>query len=294
LSNAKPMQIKAVISAAGYGSRFFPLTKAINKCMLPIGSRPVIDYLVAELLLAGVREIAIVTLPGDDQLRRYFTESLLMRRFFENRGWLSKYAPVAELHDRLRGTEFQWFEQPMDGRYGTAVPPLVARSWIAQSDWLLLSGDDLVLREDGGSDLADLVEARARARVAAAIQVASVPIDRVSRYGVVRTRNEGGVRLFDGAVEKPPVETAPSNLVSISRFLVDADFFRFLEALQPEKATGEYTSITALVEYAQTKAVLVHEIAGTYHDCGQPDGWLAANIAAQELELRRRRNGQRH
>ena len=94
---------------------------------------------------------------------------------------------------------------------------------------------------------------------------------------------ESGHLLFDGAVEKPRTELAPSNLVSISRFLLQPDFFDFLDQLEPDSITGEFQSISAIINYARTKSVLVHEIAGQYHDCGQPNGWLAANIAAQKL-----------
>jgi len=277
------MSIKAVISAAGFGTRFFPLTKAVNKCMLAIGNLPVIHFLINELMLAQVSQIAFITLPGDDQLRRYFTESSEMRQFFEKLGWADKYQPISDLHRRLCELDFHWIEQPMDGRYGTAIPAIVARKWVGSSEWLLLSGDDLVLREDGGSDIAELIAARTKAGTSAAIQVAKVPIERVSRYGVIRTRIESGHLLFDGAVEKPRTELAPSNLVSISRFLLQPDFFDFLDQLEPDPITGEFQSISAIINYARTKSVLVHEIAGQYHDCGQPNGWLAANIAAQKL-----------
>ena len=110
------MSIKAVISAAGFGTRFFPLTKAVNKCMLAIGNLPVIYFLINELMLAQVRQIAFVALPGDDQLHRYFTESPEMRQFFIERGWPEKYLPISDLHRRLRGLDLHWIEQPMDGR----------------------------------------------------------------------------------------------------------------------------------------------------------------------------------
>jgi UTP--glucose-1-phosphate uridylyltransferase len=251
--------------------------------MLAIGNLPVIHFLINELLLAQVKQIAFVTLPGDNQLRRYFTESPEMRQFFERCGWSEKYRPIYELHHRLCELDFHWIEQPMDGRYWTAIPAIVARKGVGSSEWLLLSGDDLVLREDGGSDIADLIAARTKACASAAIQVATVPMERVSRYGVIRTRIESGHLLFDGAVEKPRTELAPSNLASISRFLLQPDFYDFLDKIEPDLITGEFQSISAIINYAKTKSVLVHKIAGQYHDCGQPNGWLAANIAAQKL-----------
>jgi UTP--glucose-1-phosphate uridylyltransferase len=277
------MTTKAVISTAGFGSRFFPVSVAVNKALLPILNRPVIDYLVTELVAADVRDIAFVTLPGDDSLRQYFEQSDWVKDYFYARGWESKYAPLAELYDRLAGVRFEWIEQPVDGKYGTAIPGLLAREWIGGDDWFLLSGDDVILRADGGSDLADLALARDKAGTPAAMQVTEVPWDRVSRYGIIKVREQDGVRLLDGAVEKPPADAAPSNLASISRFLLGPDFFDTLEALEPDPKSGEYLSIAALINYAQDHPVHVQTITGEYHDCGQPNGWLEANKAAAAL-----------
>ena len=276
-------QLKAVISTAGFATRFFPVSKVVNKSLLPVWDRPVIDYLITELLAAGVRDIAVVTLPGDDQIRRYVTEVPWVRDYFTNRGWDHKYTPIADLQQRLADVTFEWIEQPIDGRYGTAIPPMLARDWVGDSDWLLVSGDDVVLRADGGSDLADLVAARTAAKTPAAMQVTNVPADRVSRYGIIATRDHHGFPVLNGAVEKPAPEEAPSTLASISRYLLGPDFFDVLAVLKPDPMTGEYLSITALLDYAHTNPVLVHTISGDYYDCGHPGGWLEANNAAAHL-----------
>lgn len=272
-----------MVSTAGFGSRFFPVSVAVNKSMLPILNRPVIDYLVSELVAAGVSEIAFVTLPGDNQIREYFEESSWIKRYFYDHGWASKYAPVAELQERLSGVTFTWIEQPVDGKYGMAVPPLLAREWVGNSDWFLVSGDDVVLRADGGSDLADLVAAREESGMPAALQVTTVPREQVSRYGIIRTREHNGYRVLDGAVEKPSLEDAPSNLAQMSRYFLGPDFFATLDKLDPDPSSGEYLSISALANFAQDNLVLVHTISGEYHDCGQPLGWLKANNAAARL-----------
>jgi UTP--glucose-1-phosphate uridylyltransferase len=276
------MQLKAVISTAGFGTRFFPVTKAVNKSLLPILNRPVIDYLVSDLTAAGVQDIAIVTLPGERQIRTYFEEVGWIKEYFLSRGWDEKYAPVAEVHARYAGVRFTYIEQPLDGKYGTAIPALLARDFVADDHWFLLTGDDVIRRTDGGSELADLVSARAEADVPAAMAVAEVPLDQVSRYGIIRTRDHNGHTVMLNAVEKPKPGEVDSNLASVSRFLLGPDFFPYLEALQPDPKTGEYPSITALIDYAQDHPVLVHRIRGTYYDCGQPAGWLQANLAAAE------------
>jgi UTP--glucose-1-phosphate uridylyltransferase len=279
-------ELKAVVSTAGFGTRMFPVTAAVNKSLLPVGNRPVIDYLLSELVAAGVTEVAIVTMPGDGAIRRYVEPAGWIEKYFHSRGWDEKYAPVAELRERFGRMRFCWIEQPLDGRYGTAIPPLLAREFVGNSDWLLLTGDDVVLRPDGGSDLADLIAARTAADVPAAIQVTELPEENLSRYGIIRTKPHPTVptaTLFDGAVEKPAPGYAASNLASISRFLLRPDFFDYLAALTPDPINNEYLSITALAKYAADNSVLVHPITGTYHDCGNITGLLGANLEAAEI-----------
>lgn len=271
--------VKAVISTAGFGSRMFPVTVAVDKCLMPIGNRPVIDYLISELAAADIRDIAFVTLPGNTQIRRYVEEQEWIKHYFERQGWRAKYEPIAELHKRLSDINFHWIEQPIDGRYGTAVSAALARPFVSDSDWLLLSGDDVVLREDGGSDLADLLAARRDAGTQAAIQVTRVPRNRVSSYGIIRSRQRDGHLMLDDIVEKPNLKHAPSNLANISRFLVGPDFFDYLDALAPDPASGEFYAPDALSAYAINHHVLVHTIDGQYYDCGSIDGWLRANLA---------------
>lgn len=277
--------IKAVVTTAGFGTRMFPVTVAVNKSLLPVGNRPVIDYLLAELLQAGIREIAFVTMPGDDSIRRYVQPPEWIARYFHTRGWAAKYAPVAAVTDRLTNGHFTWIEQPLDSKYGTAVPALLAQDFVGNSDWLLLTGDDIVLRHDGGSDLAELITARDRASAPAAMQVVEVPNERLSNYGIIRTcpsQDQGNQLLLDGVVEKPAHAEAPSNLASISRFLIGPDFFDYLATVEPHPTSKEYLSITALEDYAKAQAVLVQPIKGNYYDCGNTTDWLKANIAVQE------------
>lgn len=272
--------IKAVVTTAGFGTRMFPVTVAVNKSLLPIGNRPVIDYLLTELVHAGVREIAFVTMPGDDSIRRYVQPPEWIARYFHSRGWAEKYAPVEAVTDRLADVQFTWIEQPLDSRYGTAIPALLAQDFVGDSDWLLLTGDDIILRHDGGSDLAELITARQLAGASAAMQVVEVPNERLSRYGIIRgRRGEHDELLLDGVVEKPTPGSAPSNLASISRFLIGPDFFEYLAKVEPHASSKEYLSINALQDYAQQHAVVVAPIAGDYHDCGNTTGWLNANLA---------------
>ncbi|WP_242911463.1 sugar phosphate nucleotidyltransferase [Actinomadura terrae] len=266
---------KAVIAVAGYGSRFFPVAKTINKCMLPVLDRPVLHWAVQDCLRAGVEQIAIITAPGDTQVRHYFTEDAELRDHFQARGWDAKYERIAGLHKLAR---FTFLEQPRDGRYGTAIPPLVAEAFVAGDDFLCMSGDDLLLREDGGSDMADLVAARERAGAAAAVAAAVVPGTAASRYGVLRARS-GGDMILDRLVEKPTDWTAPEAHAYLSRAVLPGDIMTYLGKLTPA-ANGELQITDAINDLAAASPVLIHPTTGTYLDCGDPGGMLAANLAA--------------
>ncbi len=153
--------MKAVIAVAGVGTRFYPIAKTINKCMLPVLDQPVLAYAVADCVAARAAEIAIVTAPGEAgrQVRHYFTEDRGLAAYFAARGWHDWYEPIAHLHDQA---SFTFIQQPRDtSRYGTALPAILAADFIGGDDFFLIAGDDLLLRDDGGSDLADLASVSA-------------------------------------------------------------------------------------------------------------------------------------
>ena len=176
---------KAVIAVAGYGSRFFPIAKTINKCMLPVLNKPILQLAVEDCVRAGIQQIAIVTAPGDSQVRHYFGHDEGMRRHFHERGWDAKYEAIAGLENLA---EFVFLEQPRDGRYGSALPAMVATDFIDGDPFVLMSGDDMVLREDGGCDLSDMVRHRAQTGVPGVIAAATKPGEQAHKYGVFVTR----------------------------------------------------------------------------------------------------------
>jgi UTP--glucose-1-phosphate uridylyltransferase len=237
---------KAVIAVAGFGSRFFPVAKTVNKCMLPVLNRPVVDFAVEDCLAAGVEQ---------------------------------KYEQIADVHRRA---EFTFIEQPRDGRYGTALPAMLAEDFVEDDDFFLIAGDDLLFRADGGSDLADLVEMRERAGVGAALGAAAVPGAEAGRYGVLATRDsETGFSFLDAIVEKPGYFTAPEAYANISRSLLPAAVLPYFHGLQPAK-NGEYQATDAIGEHGKDRDILIHPVRGRYFDCGNTSGWLAANRAVAE------------
>ncbi|MFJ3176771.1 sugar phosphate nucleotidyltransferase [Streptomyces roseus] len=170
--------------------------------MLPILDQPVAAYAVPDCLAAGADQIAIVTGAGETgrQVRRYFTEDISLKDTFTTRGWQEKYQPVAHLHEQA---QFTFIEQPRDGRYGTALPVVLAADFIKGDAFILLAGDDLLLRSDGGHDLVDLTSARTMAGTPGAIAAATVPGGIAHRYGVITPKtNAGGHQVLDSLVER--------------------------------------------------------------------------------------------
>ncbi|MET7345594.1 sugar phosphate nucleotidyltransferase [Streptomyces sp. NPDC087866] len=271
-------RVKAVVAVAGMGSRFFPVAKTINKCMLPVLNEPVVAYAVADCIAAGAHEIAIITAPGETgrQVRHYFTHDHDLEQYFANRGWQAKYQSIAHLHDQA---DFTFIEQPRDDRYGTALPAMIAGDFIGDDDFLLLAGDDLLLRTDGGSDLADLVAARAAAGTPAAVAAATVPGPDAHRYGILSPRTDRGNQVLDAIIEKPADYQQSSAYINISRTLLPGDAVPYFNRLKPA-ANGEYQATDAVEAYARDHDVLIHPIHGQYYDCGNTTGWLAANNAA--------------
>lgn len=270
---------RAVIAVAGMGTRFFPIAKSVNKCMLPVLNQPVLAYAVADCLAAGVREIAIVTSEGEGgrQVRHYFTEDHSMRDYFTTRGWQTKYEPIAHLHDQA---DFRFIEQPRNGdRFGTALPAILAADLIGDQGFYLIAGDDLLLRTDGGSDLADLATARDAAGTVGAIAATTIPGSEAHRYGILKPRStEDDHQILEDLLEKPTAYSAPTAYINISRTLLPPEATAYFEKLTPA-ANGEYQATDAIAAFARDHDVLIHPVAGQYVDCGNPAGWLAANNA---------------
>ncbi|MFD9688421.1 sugar phosphate nucleotidyltransferase [Kitasatospora sp. NPDC059088] len=269
--------LTAVIAAAGVGSRFFPIGKTIPKCMLPVWNRPLLSYTIADCIAAGAERIAVVTAPGEctRQVRHFLTPDPEMERYFAARGWQHKYEPIA----RPLAADITVIEQPRGtGHYGTALPPLCAAEWIRDDDFLLASGDDLLLRLDQGSDLADLVNARRGAHTTGAIAVAVQPSDHPLRYGVIQHRPHAGEHpLMDSVRAWNPGDREHGTAhINISRTLLPATALPYFAAVQPAD-DGELRATDAITAFAHDHDLLVHPVLGAFYDCGSPAGLHAAN-----------------
>lgn len=266
---------KVIIPVAGYGTRRLPITKAIEKCMLPIVDRPIIDYIVEDCIKAGITDIYLVISEGATQVRDYYGHNRELEQYLQAKGkeeMLSSIQPP-------EGIRFHFVEQPTsaDQPYGTSVPVLLCREFLeADEHVLVLAGDDFIFNADGSSEVRRLLDA-AEKTGGSAMLAAEIPQEEVSRYGVVVAhRDESGLR-FDHIQEKPTVAEAKSNLINISKYVFDGRFFQEYLALDTV-TNGEYYITDPINAYvAAGNSMYVVPIQGQYLDGGTAQNWHHAN-----------------
>lgn len=260
---------KAIIPVAGWGTRRLPITKSIEKCMLPIGNRPLVDYVVQDCLAAGVTEIFFVVGEDSDQLENYYRSNIKLNDYLRRNSKEDKLSLVAPLD----GVKLHFVVQPSYGKYGTAIPVALVADQIAEGESVVvLMGDDFIWNADGSSEVARLIAAIPEG--SCGVLAAQIPRDEVSRYGVIEQDNEGNyVRIVD----QPSIEEAPSNLINISKYVLTKEVIDAAGTLPPAH-NGEYQLPDAVNNFvAQGGKVKVVAAQGQYLDGGSVEGWLHAN-----------------
>jgi len=261
---------KAIIPVAGYGTRRLPITKTLEKCMLPIGNRPIVDYVVRDCLLAGINEIIFVVSEGSMQLEAYYRHNVQLETYLSER---SKDDMLA-LVEPPAGVKFDFIEQPNDGRYGSAIPVALAADYVNDGESVLvLMGDDFIYNADGSSEAERLI-ASASEDGAAMIGV-NVAREEVSRYGVIQRSEPGD---YQAIVEKPSPEEAPSTLINVSKYLLPKRAIDLARDIEVNDKRGEYEITDVINKYVATGGTIsIHEAVGEYLDGGSVEGWLHAN-----------------
>ncbi|WP_168207534.1 sugar phosphate nucleotidyltransferase [Microlunatus elymi] len=277
----------AVVLTAGYGSRLFPVTAVVQKSLMPILNYPVLHYVLADLVAAGVRDIAIVVDQGDRAIGEYVTGVPTAREELASRGWARKYQAIEAAHTELAAARFTLIEQDVSsGDYGTAVPASLAAEFVGDRCCFYSSGDDLLLAPVGGSNTADVAALRAAADgCAAAMQVARVPAERKDRYGMVELEARGSGWRLGSLTEKS--SAARGSYANISRYYLTPEAFRTVCSIGRNPETGERMITDALVRLQQDSSVGVSIASGSYYDCGSVDGWHEANVAMHRFSRER-------
>ena len=267
---------KAIIPAAGLGTRFLPVTKSVPKELLPILDRPMLQYVVEEAVEAGVEEVIVVSSPGKQEIAGYFRpEPDLERRLAEsdNPALLEKVLSASRLAD----VSFVIQEEALG--LGHAV--LTAKDAVGDEPFVVILPDDIVHNTPGVVTQMAQVWERADAGVVA---VEPMPWESVHNYGVVDAAAVSpGLYRIRGLVEKPSREEAPSNLSIVGRYILPPEIFECLERTKPG-AKGEIQLTDGMLLLLESHEIYAYEFQGIRYDGGTPMGLLRASL---EYALRR-------
>jgi UTP--glucose-1-phosphate uridylyltransferase len=267
---------KAVIPAAGLGTRFLPVTKSVPKELLPILDKPMLQYVVEEAAEAGVEEVIVVVSPGKESIAAYFQPQPELEDRLEESGAPDLLEKVRRAASLAR-VSFVVQERPLG--LGHAV--LTARDAVGHEPFVVVLPDDIVAHRPGV--VSQIVEAGERLG-AGVVAVEAVAWDAVHNYGVVDALPAGeGLHRVKGLVEKPPREEAPSNLSIVGRYILPPEIFDCLERTPPG-AKGEIQLTDGMLLLLESADLYAYEFKGTRYDGGTPLGLLRASL---EYALRR-------
>ena len=268
---------KAVIPAAGYGTRFLPVTKAIPKEMIPIVDKPVIQYIVEEALQSGIEEILIITGHGKRAIEDHFDTNIDLELQLRQQG----KDQLLHLVQDISSINIHYIRQKHMRGLGDAIR--CAESFIDNEPFAVLLGDDVVYNPEQPA-LKQMMDAFSRLGTTM-LGCQEVPQELVSRYGIVQgqpTDDDRVVKLID-MVEKPAVDEALSRLAALGRYILTPDIFEILRRVQPGKG-GEIQLTDALRLMADREAVYAYTFSGRSYDTGNKLGFLKATV---EYALRR-------
>ena len=264
---------KAVLPAAGFGTRFLPASKAIPKEMMPLVDRPIIQYAVEEAVSAGIEQIIIVISSGRSAIEDHFDSDPVLERWLEERGDIELLRAVRRISE-IGTIAFVHQKEQLD--LGHAV--LMAKELVGDEPFAVLLSDDVIVNPGGTPVTGQLIEIY-QAHRGSVIALQRVPRSEVSRYGVVDPRHEEGPLVEIGdLVEKPSVEDAPSDLAVLGRYVLSPKIFDILESTQ-RGAGGEIQLTDAIRDLSHEQPVFGYQFSGVRHDAGTRIGWLQANIA---------------
>lgn len=268
---------KAVIPAAGYGTRFLPATKATPKEMLPIVDKPTIQYIVEEALESGIEDILIISGHGKRAIEDHFDSAPALEHELARKGKQDLLDVVRETTD----VNVHYVRQRYMRGLGDAI--LCARSFVGDEPFAVLLGDDVVYHPERSAlrQLIDIYEETGGSVLGCQI----VSDEQVSSYGIVggeTLENRRLMRVSD-MVEKPSLEEAPSRMAVLGRYIIRPEIFSILGETKPGKG-GEIQLTDALKVLAQREAVYAYDFEGKRYDLGDKLGFLEATV---EFALRR-------
>ena len=270
------MITKAIIPVAGWGTRHLPITKIIEKSMLPVGNRPLVDYSVQDLIKAGVKDIYMVISNTEPcQVQEFYKDNLALNQYLTDRGKEDRLKLAKTLPDDV--TIHYTVQDPAD-KYGTAVPiALVMKEYHLNEPVLVFMGDDFIWNPNGESAAEALIKSVKDENDSAILGV-EIDKSKVEKYGVLSEKDGKLV----GVVEKPTPEEAPSNLINVSKYILSPELLNIITEYVDAHDFGpldqEYMITDPIDDYIKNGGTMrIATTKGEFLDGGSVEGWLHAN-----------------
>ena len=264
---------KAVIPAAGLGTRFLPATKALANEMLPIVDKPTIQFIVEEALKSGIEDILVVTGKSKRSIEDHFDSNFELEYNLK----VKKKNDLLKLVDETTGINLHFIRQSHPRGLGDAV--LQAKAFVGNEPFVVMLGDDLMDINDNSIPLTQQLINDYEKTHASTIAVMPVPHEEVSAYGVIAPQGEGidGLYSVETFVEKPSPDQAPSDLAIIGRYLLTPEIFGILENQAP--GAGDEIQLTDAIDTLnKTQRVFAREFSGQRFDVGDKFGYMKTSI----------------
>ncbi len=273
---------KAVIPAAGLGTRFLPATKAMPKEMLPIVDKPTIQYIVEEAVASGIEDILIISGRGKRAIEDHFDKSFELEETLAARGKLKELEEIQQISQLAN---IHYIRQKEPRGLGHAI--WCARSFIGNEPFAVLLGDDIIQSLDVPC-MRQLMDVYLE-HGASVVGVQEVAYSEVSRYGIVKPKEKISESLWSLAnlIEKPSIHKAPSNLAIMGRYVLQPEILAILEQQQPGEG-GEIQLTDAINTLNQQQSVMAYKFVGARYDLGDRLGFIKAtlDLALQREEIR--------
>lgn len=260
---------KCLFPAAGYGTRFLPATKSMPKEMMPVVSKPLIEYGVDEAIQAGMIDMCIVTGRGKHALMDHFDKNYELEHQISG---TSKEDLLGDVRNLIDSANFTFIRQSEMKGLGHAI--LTGKPLIGDEPFAVLLADDLCVNYEKGV-LTQMVELYKQFRCSI-VAVQEVDYSEVHKYGVISGEMiKDNIFRIDNMIEKPDIDSAPSNLAIIGRYILTPDIFDLIESTEPGKG-GEVQITDALLKQAKNGCVLAYKFKGSRFDCGSVEGYIEA------------------
>jgi len=270
---------KCLFPAAGYGTRFLPVTKAVPKEMLPILTKPLLQYGVEEALSAGITNMAIVTGRGKRSIEDHFDHSFELDSQLKG---TPKEHYLKEIKEVIEKATFTYVRQQKMLGLGHAI--LTGKPLIGNEAFAVILADDLCNCDDKGV-IAQMIDVYDKYKCSI-VAIQEVPLSQTSKYGIIAGEligNSKDTYLVSNMIEKPSKKNAPSTMAIIGRYILTPDIFNILKNIEDKDGT-EIQITDALLEQAKQGRVIAYKFKGKRFDCGSVEGYVQATNHFAKLE----------